>query len=855
MGIAVGTRLGPYEIVAPLGAGGMGEVYRARDTRLGRDVALKTLPPEVADDASRRQRFELEARAVAALNHPNIVALYDVGEGYIVSELVDGESLRGQTPGLRKTIDIAVQIANGLAAAHAAGITHRDLKPENILLTRDGRVKILDFGLAKMTAPAAAAATETVTVQTEPGVVMGTVGYMSPEQIRGQTVDHRSDIFSFGLILYELLAGRRAFAGETSVDTMQAILRQEAPELPETVPTGLRQIVGHCMEKEAGNRFQSARDLGFALSALGYTGSHSAAVAAASAASRRWLRMGALGVLAAAAIGAVALWLRPTAPSVWSGALLGGPEVAMAPSLSPDGHLLAFLSSVEQVGVMKLESGDYATLTHATNQGFSGVISWSPDGARIYYDRWTDIPRGIYSVSVLGGDEQLVVEDAALPEALPDGSLLLSRYNSERQFQLTRFWPDTGRSQALPIQVPDGPYQQYRGFPDGTEAVVLGTGIGPGQPAGVHLFRLDLRSGQVRLFLSPPEPWEEDLRYGITVTRDGKSVLVGRPMGNMEIVESISRDGRRRTPLSLTLTNGTNVMDTGPDGSIYLDQWSRNGELLRFPPEGGKSERLTGLPPYEAPGSPWGHDEALAVLADGRVVLTVGTGGRKHLIAVEAGKEPVRLVNTTEETAAPVTAVGRGEVAFLIGPEPKRTIAVATTSNGRILRRIPFDQGPITSLASTPDGKTLFCAAGGNIWAIPLGGGEPRRLRAGDHAAVDPEGRYLVVEVTENPMIRLIQVPLDGGSEREIPTAGGERPAFYIGPNAVGPGGRIVMPIGSSTWYWPAGIQDSATARFRRIPVDTVLDYHGLAWTPDGKVIGLGLETRSRLWRFTPQAQ
>ena len=266
MPLSPGDKLGPYEIVAPLGAGGMGEVYRARDTRLGRDVALKILPADVANDPIRRQRFELEARAVAALNHPNIVAIYDVGDGYIVSELVDGEPLRSGKFPVRKTIEIAVQIAGGLAAAHEAGIVHRDLKPDNILLTRDGRPKILDFGLAKLQAKAAAADGATVTVRTEAGVVVGTPGYMSPEQVRGLATDHRSDVFSVGVILYELLGGRRAFHGDSSVETMTAILKQDPPELPETVPAGVRQIVAHCLEKEPGRRFQSAHDLGFALS-------------------------------------------------------------------------------------------------------------------------------------------------------------------------------------------------------------------------------------------------------------------------------------------------------------------------------------------------------------------------------------------------------------------------------------------------------------------------------------------------------------------------------------------------------------------------------------------------------------
>ena len=273
MPLSAGTRLGPYEILAALGAGGMGEVYRARDMRLKREVAVKVLPQEFVTDPARRQRFEFEARTVATLNHPNIIAIYDLGmedsTPFIVTELIDGEPLRAGVFALRKSLDCAVQIANGLSAAHDAGVVHRDLKPENILLTRDGHIKILDFGLARMSASrTAAVAAETLTIHTEPGVVMGTVGYMSPEQVRGKEADHRSDIFSFGVILYELLSGGRAFQGETSVETMTAILKQELPELSETVPPGVREVVHHCLDKDPGNRFQSARDLSFALTAV-----------------------------------------------------------------------------------------------------------------------------------------------------------------------------------------------------------------------------------------------------------------------------------------------------------------------------------------------------------------------------------------------------------------------------------------------------------------------------------------------------------------------------------------------------------------------------------------------------------
>jgi serine/threonine protein kinase len=234
-----GARLGPYELTALIGAGGMGEVYRAHDTRLGRDVAIKVLPAEYATDTDRLHRFEQEARAASALNHPNILVVYDVGahDGapFLVTELLEGESLRERlTRGplaARKAADLAVQVCSGLAAAHEKGIVHRDLKPENLFVTRDGRVKILDFGLAKLRpAPQEAAAAPTALHTTEPGTVMGTVAYMSPEQVRGQAVDQRSDIFSLGAVLHEMVTGTAAFARSTPADTMIAILKEEPPE-------------------------------------------------------------------------------------------------------------------------------------------------------------------------------------------------------------------------------------------------------------------------------------------------------------------------------------------------------------------------------------------------------------------------------------------------------------------------------------------------------------------------------------------------------------------------------------------------------------------------------------------------
>ena len=313
-----GTHLGPYEITGLLGAGGMGEVYRARDTRLGRDVAIKVLPAEFAGDPDRLRRFEQEARAVAALNHPNIVAIHDIGtyEGspYIVSELLEGESLRQRLAvaplPVRKAIELAVQIAQGLAAAHEKGIVHRDLKPENLFITKDGQAKILDFGVAKLATklePVEGAA-PTVVGGTDPGIVMGTAGYMSPEQVRGLPVDHRSDIFSLGCVLYEMVQGRLAFPGDTTVDTIAAILTRDPEPLSgidREIPSVLSGIVGRCLEKSPEDRFSSAHDVALALALV--AGTERSVVAAPVAAAARVLPRSRRSVWVAASIGVLGL--------------------------------------------------------------------------------------------------------------------------------------------------------------------------------------------------------------------------------------------------------------------------------------------------------------------------------------------------------------------------------------------------------------------------------------------------------------------------------------------------------------------------------------------------------------------
>src|SRR5882672_12239661 len=410
MTLAAGTKLGRYEIRAPLGAGGMGEVYRAYDPKMNREIAIKILPAAFSADKERLARFEQEAQAAGSLNHPNILVIYHIdthdGSPYIVTELLEGETLRQRIGGVtlpqRRAIDYALGIAHGLAAAHEKGIVHRDLKPDNIFITKDGRVKILDFGIAKLTQPernASQTDIPTRRVDTGPGIVMGTVGYMSPEQVRGQAVDHRSDIFSFGAILYEMLSGRRAFHGESAADTMSAILKEDPPDLSDTnqnISPTLERLVNHCLEKNPEARFHSASDLAFALEAIsGSPGVSSQTMAAMTALPARvrikkqlpWLVAALLALALIAALPLVFLYFRsaPTSRPNVVRAMIPPPENAHLlyfnqMAVSPDGLRLAFVAiganGATSLWVRPLEALSAQPLAGTEHASYP---FWSPD--------------------------------------------------------------------------------------------------------------------------------------------------------------------------------------------------------------------------------------------------------------------------------------------------------------------------------------------------------------------------------------------------------------------------------------------------------------------------------------------
>jgi hypothetical protein len=844
----------------------MGEVWKARDTRLDRIVAVKTSKIEFSE------RFASEARAVAALNHPNIGQLYDIGKlpdggGYLVMEYVDGAPI-APVDSSRKLLDLVVQVADGLAAAHSAGFTHRDLKPDNVRVTgpqapHPGRVKILDFGLVKQAASTAASeATETSAALTNPGTVLGTVSYMSPEQARGEAVDARSDQFSFGLIVYELAAGTRAFARSSVAETMTAIIREDAEPLPPSVPAPLRWVVERCLAKDPAERYDSTRDLyrelKLARERLSEASGSQAAAPRATRGSRgrAWGAAAGVGLaIAAITFGATRFLSRAPEPPSWTGVMLGGSEMALNPRLSPDGHLLAFEAMVDglsQAAVMKPESGNWSVLTRDRDHGPVLNHSWSSDGTLIYYDRHADVPVGIFSVPVLGGDERLVLENAFVPEALPDGSLLVVKRNAERRLQVHRFWPGSGRLQALPLLTAQDFFSvRLRAFADGTAAVTWGEPAGQAA-SSPGLYVIDLATGSTRRLDSRAVGVDGGSNFA--VSRDGTSVITFAHSGALTRIVRFPVSGTDAATPLLTVTNTVWFLDAGPDGSFYASMVDRPVDVVRFVPDGTLVERLASFPLVP-------DLTTMAALPDGRAVLPVRAASRVRLMAVEKGKEPAPLVNTTEETAAPVAACGPREVALVVGPEPHETIALAEPASGRLVRTIAPRKGTVDSMSCAPDGATVYFSARGVIWSVPAAGlpagGEARKIRAGDSVVADPSGRRLIVQVQEGSRLHRFSVPLDGGPEQQIPTDPAISMApMQLSPNALHADGRLLTSLlPRDSWFNPPGVVDTLTGRTTRIPSDNLSDYQSVGWTPDGQVMALRIGLRATLWKFQATAR
>lgn len=730
MAIGAGTRLGPYEVLAPIGAGGMGEVYMARDTRLGRDVAIKILPPAFADDPDRRARFEREAQAVAALSHPNILAIYDTGahEGqlYAVMELLRGQTLRERLATavpVRKAIEIAIEIARGLAAAHAKGLVHRDLKPENVFLLEDGQVKILDFGLARSTGQDEPKSdkTRTVLTGTDPGTVLGTVGYMAPEQVRGQAVDARADLFAFGAVLYEMLSGRRAFQRNTAADTMSAVLNEDPPEFAGSrpdLPPALDRIVRHCLEKNANERFQNARDVAFALDSLSGSGSGSATTASSAMpplpAARRGWRMGTVALVPVAAAAALAAGvligrtMTPALPDPTFVAKTFEPQAICNARFLPDGRTIVVSAALQgnrpSLFEIRADAQDerpfgpaYTHLLSVASTGEMAVLT----GARAINHRTF---HGTLARMALDGAPRPVADDVRDADWAPDGSALAVVHDLGGRDRIE--FP-SGKA----LHEAAGYLSDLRVSPDGRRVAFM-----------EHPRRWDDRgfvkvvdeSGRVTT-LAGEHPAEE----GVAWSPDGKSVYFSAvPQGGSDYQVFVAPASGAAPARRLVSTPGSLiVLDAERDGRLIVSQDNVRYGVVAKAADQSDERDLTWLD------QSWGID----IAPDGKsVAFTDGHAGDNYGV----------VVRTTE--GSPVSRLGEGDangfsrdgrwVAAVVSSPPAAVVYPVGAGNP-----IRMERGPIANYESVkwfPDGRSVLLYASepskpARLYRQPLSGGGP----------------------------------------------------------------------------------------------------------------------------------
>jgi serine/threonine protein kinase len=745
MALTPGTRLGPYEVINSIGAGGMGEVYRARDTRLDRDVALKILPDSFALDPDRRARFEREAKAVAALSHPNILAIFDVGEAdgkfYAATELLEGQTLRerlasGPLPP-RKAIECGVQLARGLASAHDKGIVHRDLKPENIFMVNDGQIKILDFGLAKAVGAGPAhssGATETMAV-TDPGTVMGTVGYMAPEQVRGKGVDARADLFSLGAVLFEVVTGQRAFHRDTAADTMSAILREEPPELVGTRPDlspALDRIIRHCLEKEPNDRFQTARDVAFALTSL--SGSGTSATSSANVVtperrrSRAWLTPALVAIAAAGGV-LLGMWMTPPVPLITF-----EPKTAVAQAIfhgrfMPDGQTLIYSSALTGNTPALFESRADTAIPRQFGPPATHLLAISKSGelavmtnARFVAHR---LMFGTLARMTVDGAPRPIADDVREADWLPDGSdLVVVRVVNESdrlEFPMGHVVSTTA-----------GYFSDPRVSPDGKLVAFMEHPVKFDNRGWVKVVD---RNGNVTSIAG-----EFSAEEGVAWSADSRTVFFAAVRSDHTDYEIHNAPADGSAPFTTVLSSAGSLMvlDRAPDGRMAVAR-TDNTYAVAARANGGAELDLTILD------QSWGPSLA----PDGTfVTMTDGNSGDDYGVVLR------RL------DGSPAARLGDGNAGEL-SPDG-RWVTANIFSTGRCLvyptgagRTVPIEMGPLQQCATAawfPDGKSLMIVGNepgkpARNYRASFPGGTPEALLPEDQQvrAISADGRHLLV--------------------------------------------------------------------------------------------------------------